>query len=48
MSHHTDTHTNDATPVDPLESIVHSIPLVIPVAGGLMIFLLAFIAVFMA
>ena len=48
MSHHTDTHTNDANPVDPLESIVHSIPLVIPVAGGLMIFLLAFIAVFMA
>lgn len=48
MSHPTDTHANDATPVDPLESIVHSIPLVIPVAGGLMIFLLAFIAVFMA
>jgi hypothetical protein len=48
MSHHPDTHTNDANQVDPLESIVHSIPLVIPLAGGLLIFLLAFIAVFMA
>jgi hypothetical protein len=33
---------------DPLESIIHLIPLVIPLTGGLMIFLLAFIAVFMA
>jgi len=33
---------------DPLESIIHLIPFVIPAAGGLMIFLLAFIAVFMA
>ena len=40
--------SSDNTPVDQLESIVHIIPLVIPVAGGLMIFLLAFIAVFMA
>jgi hypothetical protein len=48
MSHHTDTPNTDANQVDPLESIVHSIPLVIPLAGGLMIFLLAFIAVFMA
>jgi hypothetical protein len=40
--------TSETNPVDPLESIVHIIPLVIPVAGGLMIFLLAFIAVFMA
>jgi len=40
--------TSENHPVDPLESIVHIIPLVIPVAGGLMIFLLAFIAVFMA
>jgi hypothetical protein len=46
MSKHTN--ANDANQTDPLESIVHSIPLVIPVAGGLMIFLLAFIAVFMA
>ena len=40
--------SSDTAPVDPLESIVHVIPLVIPLAGGLMIFLLAFIAVFMA
>jgi hypothetical protein len=40
--------TPDTNAVDPLESIVPVIPLVIPVAGGLMIFLLAFIAVFMA
>jgi len=33
---------------DPIENIVHSIPVVIPALGALMIFLLAFIAVFMA
>ena len=33
---------------DPMERIVHSIPYVIPAAGALMIFLLAFIAVTMA
>lgn len=38
----------DAHPVDPLESVVHSIPFVIPAAGALLIFLLAFIAVSMA
>ena len=32
---------------DPIENIVHTAPVVIPVLGGLMIFL-AFIAVFMA
>lgn len=46
MSNHTN--TNDVNQADPLERIVHSIPVVIPVAGALMIFLLAFIAVFMA
>jgi hypothetical protein len=38
----------NASQQDPLESIIHSIPIVIPAAGGLLIFLLAFIAVFMA
>jgi hypothetical protein len=33
---------------DALESIVHSIPVVIPAVGALLIFLLAFIAVFLA
>ena len=46
MSHPTPTH--DAHSADPLESIVHAIPVVIPVVGGLLIFLLAFIAVSMA
>lgn len=46
MSNHSAQH--DTHPADPLESIVHSIPVVIPAAGALMIFLLAFIAVFMA
>jgi len=33
---------------DPIEDIVHKIPIVLPVAGGVLIFLLAFIAIYMA
>ena len=33
---------------DPVEKIVLLMPIVLPVAGGLLMFLLAFIAVFMA
>jgi len=33
---------------DPVEGVVKHIPIVIPVAGAVLIFLLAFIAVFMA
>ena len=33
---------------DPVEAITKHIPVVIPVVGALLIFLLAFIAVFMA
>jgi hypothetical protein len=33
---------------DPVEAIVPLIPLVLPVVGGVLMFLLAFIAVFMA
>lgn len=33
---------------DPIERITRSIPMVVPAAGALMIFLLAFIAVYMA
>jgi hypothetical protein len=33
---------------DPIEAIVPLIPFVLPVVGGVLIFLLAFIAVFMA
>ena len=38
-----------ATPEqDPIEGIIPMIPIVIPVVGGVLIFLLAFIAVYMA
>jgi hypothetical protein len=33
---------------DPIEAIVKHMPVVLPVAGAVLIFLLAFIAVFMA
>ena len=33
---------------DPVEKIVPFMPLVLPLAGGVLMFLLAFIAVFMA
>ena len=39
---------HDAAPDDPVEKIVPLIPLVLPLAGGVLIFLLAFIAVYMA
>jgi hypothetical protein len=35
-------------PKDPIEAIVPHIPIVLPVVGGILIFLLAFIAVSMA
>lgn len=42
-------HTSHETaPDDPVEKVVHLMPVVLPVAGGVLIFLLAFIAVFMA
>ena len=38
-----------ATPEqDPIEAIMPMIPIVLPMVGGVLIFLLAFIAVFMA
>lgn len=33
---------------DPVENIIGAIPLVLPVMGGVLMFLLAFIAVYMA
>ncbi len=33
---------------DPVEKIVPLMPIVLPVAGGVLIFLLAFIAIYMA
>lgn len=41
-------HHNDAHEMDPVEAIVPMIPMVIPMAGAVLIFLLAFIAVSMA
>jgi hypothetical protein len=38
---------NEQAHQDPVESVVKHIPIVIPVVGGVMIFLMAFIAVFM-
>ncbi|MBT9551046.1 MAG: hypothetical protein IV088_09380 [Hydrogenophaga sp.] len=47
MSHPAhDSHTDQ--PHDVVESIVPLMPVVLPVAGAVLIFLLAFIAVFMA
>lgn len=37
-----------AEATDPVERIVHQMPIVLPVVGGVLIFLLAFIAVVMA
>jgi len=39
---------HDDVPSDPVEKIVPLMPIVLPVAGGVLMFLLAFIAVFMA
>lgn len=45
MSHTPSQH--DASQVDPIEALTHSVPVVIPAVGALLIFLLAFIAVSM-
>ncbi|TSE30611.1 hypothetical protein LCC91_11450 [Tepidimonas taiwanensis] len=46
MAHAAPTETQQNT--DPAEAIVHVIPWLIPVAGAILMFLLAFIAVMMA
>jgi hypothetical protein len=43
-----DNHAAHPVTEDPIEAITPLIPLVLPVVGGLLIFLLAFIAVYMA
>ena len=48
MSDHTTAHASPAPSNDPLENVVHVVPLVLPVVGGIMMLLLAFIAVYMA
>lgn len=41
-------HDSHNEPQDVIEAITPMMPVVLPVAGGVLIFLLAFIAVFMA
>ena len=40
-------HSDHTTEQDPVEAVVKHIPVVLPVLGGVLIFLLAFIAVVM-
>lgn len=42
-AHHTDSHNADV-----VEAIVPMMPIVLPIVGGVLMFLLAFIAVYMA
>ena len=44
----TDAHADTPREVDPLEAVMPLIPIVLPLCGGVLIFLLAFIAVSMA
>lgn len=39
---------SEAQDIDPVEAVVSSMPLVLPLVGGVLMFLLAFIAVTMA
>lgn len=39
---------HDAPATDPVENVVHAMPIVLPIVGGVLMFLLAFIAVSMA
>jgi hypothetical protein len=41
-------HGDQHQPVDGVEAVVPLIPIVLPVVGGVLIFLLAFIAIYMA
>lgn len=43
-----DPHEVAAHEVDPVEAVTSVVPIVLPIVGGLMMFLLAFIAVTMA
>jgi hypothetical protein len=45
---HAPQHDTPTGEVDPVEAIIDVVPWVLPMAGAVLIFLLAFIAVFMA
>lgn len=42
-SNHTESHD-----IDPVEAVVPMMPVILPLAGGILMFLLAFIAVFVS
>lgn len=46
--HHAHGEGEVVAPYDPVEAVVPAIPIVLPVAGGVLMFLLAFIAIYMA
>lgn len=48
MSDHNTSHAAATHSTDPVENVVSVVPVVLPVVGGIMMFLLAFIAVYMA
>ena len=48
MSDHSPSHTTPEPSSDPVENVVSFMPVVLPVMGGVIMFLLAFIAVKMA
>lgn len=41
-------HRETDQPHDPVEDIIHAVPIVLPIAGGVLMFLLAFIAIYLA
>ncbi len=41
-------HETQSTPTDPVEAVVPMMPIVLPIVGAVLMFLLAFIAVSMA
>ncbi|MEO5670107.1 MAG: hypothetical protein ABIR26_05370 [Ramlibacter sp.] len=41
-------HGETHEPQDAMEAIIHAVPIVLPVVGGVLIFLLAFIAIYVA
>ena len=48
MSDHNTSHASATPSNDPVENVVHVVPVVLPVVGGTMMFLLTIIAVMMA
>jgi hypothetical protein len=43
-----DSHGTPHQPKDPVESIIKAVPLVLPLMAGVLMFMLAFIAIYMA